>query len=177
VNKIIIFLFLLSVFIISFLPVKDTDFGWHYRCGKEFLTKGKLCTKNDFSYFLPNYQSANPHLLYNILIAKIYDRFGFNGLSFLYGLMMALSGLIFIALSPSLLWIQIISFSLIFFLSYNVLGLGLRSQMVSYLFWLSCCPSSKKFTIFLYQFFLCHCERKRCNLKRDCHAPPQRGSQ
>ncbi|PJC82679.1 hypothetical protein CO006_02370 [Candidatus Roizmanbacteria bacterium CG_4_8_14_3_um_filter_35_14] len=134
-KKIIVILFLISIFFLSFLPVKDTDFGWHYRCGREFFTKKNLCLKNTFSYFLPNYQSANPHFLYDIGLALVYDHFGFNGLSVLYSLLMLAAAYLFIYFT-SFSWLGIISFYLLFFLSLTVFGLGLRSQITSYLFFL-----------------------------------------
>lgn len=135
-SKIVVVLFLFSVFFISFLPVKDTDFGWHYRCGKEFFQNKDICLKNNFSYFLPRYQSANPHLLYDLLIAFLFDRFGFNGLSVFYSSLLSLSALIFINLTAPSLFLKIVVFYLMFFLSYSVFGLGLRSQIISYLFFL-----------------------------------------
>lgn len=137
VNKILIGVFLLSVFVISFLPVKDTDFGWHYRCGNQFLTQKKLCIINEFSYFLPNYKSAYPSLFYDVSLAFIFDRFGFVGVSIFGALIFTLSALIFINLVNTPLWLAIISFFLSFLLSFNTFNLGLRSQILSYLFFLT----------------------------------------
>lgn len=134
-KKIVVILFLISVFLLGFLPIKDTDFGWHYRCGKEFLTSGSLCIKNNFSYFLPNYQSYYTGHLYDIILAFIYDHFGFNGLSVLYSTLILTAAYLFISLT-SWSWLTTIFFYLVFFLSSNVFSLGLRSQISSYLFFL-----------------------------------------
>lgn len=134
-KKIIIILFLISVFFFSFLPIKDPDFGWHYRCGQGLLTKKNLCLKNTFSYFLPDYQSANPHFLYDITLAFVYNHFGFNGLSISYSLLMLLMAYLFVNLT-SFSYLGTVSFYLLFFLSWTVFGLGLRSQIVSYIFFL-----------------------------------------
>jgi hypothetical protein len=134
-KKIVVILFLISVFLISFLPAKDTDFGWHYRCGQEFFTKKNLCLNNTFSYFLSDYQSANPHFLYDIALSFIYDHFGFNGLSVFYSTLILTAAYLFISLT-SWSWLTTIFFYLVFFLSSNVFSLGLRSQITSYIFFL-----------------------------------------
>jgi hypothetical protein len=142
-NKILIFLFLLSVFLTSFLPVKDTDFGWHYRCGEEFINSGKLCLENNYSYFLPKYQAYNPSFLYDIGLAFVYDHFGFLGISIAGGIVMVLAAYIFLNLSRVNLWQKFAAFYLIYFLSSTVFAYGLRSQSITYLF-------------FLLSFFLIH---------------------
>jgi hypothetical protein len=134
VKKIIVILFLLSVFFISFLPVKDTDFGWHYRCGQQFLTTGKFCLKNEFSYFLPNYQAYNPSFLYDITLAAIYNHFGFVGIGLLGAVILTLCAFFIFQLFSGPTWLRIIAFYLIFWLSYSTFGLGIRSQTVSFLF-------------------------------------------
>lgn len=159
-NKTIVFIFLISVFFLTFLPIKDTDFGWHYRCGKNFWERKSLCTKNEFSYFLPDYQSANPHLIYDVILSSIYDHFGFNGLSLLSSLLMVLAGALFLCLTAGLLWIKIIGFLMIIFLSNAVFGLGLRSQIISYIFFLIALlllkksQDSKKYLLLLPGLFL-----------------------
>lgn len=133
-NKLTMFLFLLLVFVLSFLPVKDTDFGWHYRCGNEFLTKGTLCTSNTFSYYLPNYQSANPHLLYDILLAFVYNHGGFVAVSIVGAFVITVCAYLFSKLINQALWIKILAFVSVFYLSSSVFGLGLRSQTITYFF-------------------------------------------
>lgn len=133
---IIVILFLISIFIIGFLPVKDTDFGWHYRCGKQFITEKKPCLTNEFSYFLPDYKSAYPSFFYDVPLAFIYDRFGFIGISVLGSLIFSLSALVFINLFSAPLWLAIAGCFLTFLLSFNTFSLGLRSQILSYLFFL-----------------------------------------
>ncbi len=129
-NKLLVILFLFSVFLINFLPVKDTDFGWHYRCGKE------NCTKNHFSYFLPDYPAANPSFLYDKTLAFIYDRFGFVGVSVFGGLIMTLAAYFFLLITDNESSITFLFFCLVLFLSWPVFNLGLRSQIITYLFFL-----------------------------------------
>jgi len=135
-NKLLVFLFLLSVFLLSFLPVKDTDFGWHYRCGHDFLESGKLCLENNYAYFLPDYQSHNPSFLYDFFLAFVYDRSGFFGVSIAGAIAITLAAFIFLNLSEADLWQKFIAFYLIYFLSSAVFAYGLRSQIVTYLFFL-----------------------------------------
>jgi len=135
-KKTVIFLFFISIFLLSFFPVKDTDFGWHYRCGKEFLTFSNLCLKNNFSYFLFDYKSYYPGHFYDIFLTFIYDRFGFIGLSLIGSIIFTLVAFIWLKLLKTDLWIKITSFYGIFFLSANVFSLGFRSQLITYLFFL-----------------------------------------
>jgi len=135
-NRLTIFLFLLSVFVLGFLPVKDTDFGWHYRCGNQFLTSGKLCLTNEFSYFLPDYKAYYSGHLYDIFLAFIYNHGGFVAISIIGGLIFAFSALLFLRLTQTDLPIKIIGFFIIFFLSFHVFSLGLRPQIFSYLFFI-----------------------------------------
>ncbi len=130
----ILLIFLSSVFFLSFLPVKDTDFGWHYKCGEMLLKHGELCLKNDFSYFLPDYKSFYPSFLYDTSLAFVFDRFGFIGVSFLGSLVFSICAFILIKLLSGFLWVKMIAIYLIFFLSYSIFGLGLRSQIITYLF-------------------------------------------
>lgn len=130
----VVALFLISTFLLGYLPVKDTDFGWHYRCGREFLTSGNLCLQNNFSYLLPNYKSFYSSLLYDISLATIYDRFGFIGLSFIGAILFALSAFFVFHLLPGLLVLRMAAFYVIFLFSTVVFNLGLRSQIITYLF-------------------------------------------
>jgi hypothetical protein len=132
-KKLIAVLFLISVFLLNFLPVRDTDFGWHYRCGKEFLTSGSLCIKNNFSYFLPNYQAYYTGHLYDIIVAFIYDHWGFLGISFVGAVVFTLAALIFIKLINNKKISSVLYF-ICFILSYSILDLGLRPQIITYLF-------------------------------------------
>lgn len=127
---------MISAFVLGFLPVKDTDLGWHYRCGQEFWEQGILCIQNRFSYFLPNYQSYNPHFLYNIILALIYDHFGFIGVSVVGALLFSLLGYLFIKLLPPKLplWLNALGFYTVFILSGTTLTLGFRSQIVTLVF-------------------------------------------
>lgn len=136
VKKIVLVLFLLTVLCLGFLPVKDTDFGWHYRCGNQFLETGNLCLSNTFSYFLPNYKAYYSGHLYDIALALVYNHGGFLLVSIIGAVIFSLSALVFFLLIRSESWISISAFFIVFFLSYPIFNLGLRPQIVSYLFFL-----------------------------------------
>ncbi len=118
------------------MPMRDPDFGWHYRCGNQIFTRHKLCLTNDFSYFLPNYKAYYPSFVYDATLALVYNAAGFVGISFLSGLIFALSALFFVKIIQRPVWIAALAFYLIFYLSETVFGLGFRPQVVSYLFFL-----------------------------------------
>lgn len=132
-KKIFTTLFFVSVFLLGFFPVKDTDFGWHYRCGKEFLTSGSLCIKNNFSYFLPGYQAYYTGHLYDITVSFVYDHWGFLGISFVGSIVFALAALIFIKLINNIK-LGFVTYFIFFALSYSIFGLGFRPQIITYLF-------------------------------------------
>lgn len=133
-QKILIILFLLTVFFLAFLPVRDTDFGWHYRCGKELITQGKLCISNDYSYYLPAYKAYYPSFIFDALNAFVYDRAGFIGVSAIGSLVIVLAGLLFVSISRCVLIMRMAMFMVVYILSAVVFNLGLRSQIFSYTF-------------------------------------------
>ena len=132
-KKVLTILFFVLVFLLGFFPVYDTDFGWHYRCGKEFLASGSLCIKNNFSYFLPNYQAYYTGHLYDIIIAFVYDHWGFLGISFVGAIVFTLTALIFIKLINNIK-LGFTTYFISFILSYSILSLGFRPQIITYLF-------------------------------------------
>ncbi len=155
-KKVLPIIFLFSVFVYGFLPVKDTDFGWHYRCGNEFLTHGSLCIKNTFSYYLPNYVSNNPSFIYDIVLAFVFNHFGFSGVSFLGSIITTIIAFVFLKLTKGNLILKIIAFYCIFILSDLVFNLGLRSQIVTFFYFLLTiwflqlsCQRSFKFLFFI----------------------------
>ncbi|MEK7177774.1 MAG: hypothetical protein AAB705_03035 [Patescibacteria group bacterium] len=132
-KKITILLFLVFIFLIGFFPVRDTDFGWHYRCGKEFFTSGSLCINNHFSYFLPNYQAYYSGHLSDIITSFIYDHWGFLGISFLGSIIFSLAALIFIRLINNVK-LGLVTYLISFILPYYIFNLGFRPQIITYLF-------------------------------------------
>lgn len=127
-------LLIFNLLLVFFLPIKDTDFGWHYRCGEEFLKSGRFCLYNEFSYYLPNYQWAYSSFLYDISLALIFDAFGFLGVSIFGSLFFTIIFLILFKLFQADCWVKITALIMIFFLSQNVFSLGYRSQILGLLF-------------------------------------------
>lgn len=128
---VVLTIFLLLYF---FLPVKDTDFGWHYRCGKEFLESGKLCLTNEYSYFLPGFRSYLPYFLYDISLAFTFDRWGFVGVSLLGSLVFTSAFLLLFAIVKTPLWLGSLSLVLVALVEKTVFPLGYRSQILGLLF-------------------------------------------
>ncbi|MCL4374838.1 hypothetical protein M1523_03170 [Patescibacteria group bacterium] len=134
-KRLILLLSVVTVFLLTFLPNLDTDFGWHYRCGKLLLQRQGSCTTNRFSYFLGDYRANNPSFIYDAVTAFTYDRFGFTGLSVINALVFsAVFLLLTTILAPIGAEIILAGLAIILFLSSGVLDLGLRSQLFSYLF-------------------------------------------
>lgn len=127
-------LFFFLIFIIFLLPTTDPDFGWQFRCGQEFLTKGEICAKNAFSVLLPNYKSAYPILVYPTILALVFERFGFWGLSVLNTLVITTTyAFLFYAIKNNNFQKMVFILASIP-LSWVVFSLGLRSQLFSILF-------------------------------------------
>lgn len=127
-NRIVIILFMLTLGLLFFLPPRDPDFGWHYRCGKELRT-GKPCTSNTFSYYLKDYHAYYTSFVYDTFVSYFYDKFGFIGIS-VVGSLVLMTGAFFIS--------QLIMLPLLFplligayYLSQTAFSLGLRPQVVS----------------------------------------------
>ena len=132
----IIVLFFFSIFLLTYLPVIDTDFGWHYQCGKEMFTLGKLCTKNTFTYYLSDYQWANSNFLYDLLTFGIFDQTGFLGIAVLGSLVFVLIALMLWFLFKGSTLVKMIFIYLLFLLpSWSIISLGFRSQIASLLFY------------------------------------------
>lgn len=153
-NRVLLILCLLCLLIVGFLPVIDTDFGWHYRCGlprnpehtlgsfwlrgKQIITGNTPCLNNTFSYYLSNYQAYYSSFLSDLSIATIYDFGGkFIGLSLFGSLLFVISAIFFIFTFPQIsIFISTFAFILIFWLSSGVLDLGIRAQNFTFTFFI-----------------------------------------
>lgn len=131
-KKSILFIFFLTVFIAGFFPVRDTDFGWHYRCGNEFISDGKLCTGNSFSYFLPHYQAYYTGHVYDIALAALYNTGGFLLIALAGALLLVFSAALVLYLFSASLQYAFFAYAAIFLASYPVFRLGLRPQIISF---------------------------------------------
>lgn len=126
----------LTIFSINFIPIKDPDFGWHYRCGQNLL-QGQPCISNSFSYYLATYKSYYASFLFDATTAVIYNFFGLNGLSFLHAAVITGVFYIFHKLTKQDIIISAIAFLVAEILSWSSLDLGWRSQILTYLMVLS----------------------------------------
>ncbi|MDP4010618.1 MAG: hypothetical protein Q8P72_00135 [Candidatus Roizmanbacteria bacterium] len=124
-------LVLATIFFLNFLPVKDPDFGWHYRCGYELL-QGHPCLSNTFTYFLADYQAFYPSFIYDALTAIVFNSVGFIGLSVVHALMMTGAFYLFYKLSKQNILFAGVLFLTVTFLSGGTLGLGWRPQIVTF---------------------------------------------
>lgn len=134
-KKILTILFCLSALIFGFQATKDTDFGWHYRCGKELLA-GHPCLENHYSYFLPDYQAYYPSFVYDTVLAINYDHFGFTGLSILNSLVLVCCVILLYQLIKGPLWLRVALPLLVLLTPGPSIALGLRPQVFTFLFFL-----------------------------------------
>ena len=134
-KKTAIVLLCLTALIFGFQAAKDTDFGWHFRCGKELLA-GRPCMENNYSYFLPDYKAYYPGFVYDTLLAINYDHFGFTGLSLINSLILLLSVVSLYRLLKGPFWLKVILPLLVLLTPGPSIAIGLRPQVVSFLFFL-----------------------------------------
>lgn len=123
-------LFIALIFAWFFLPIKDTDFGWHLRCGQEWLNSGRFCFQNRYSYFLPDYFWGYSTWLYDILIALLFKTFGMAGMALGLGLLMALLAGLFLS-TFSAGRTALFSFLIFIAFGYSTIRIGFRPQVVS----------------------------------------------
>ena len=114
-------------------PMQDVDLGWHLRYGQYFWQTGQVLKQNSFSYWLPDYVWPNHSWGYDVLIYPLYARTGLTGLAWLAALIAGLGWwLIWHRQTTAVkLWGWLISWWLSFFL----LGQGLKSQLLSWFVW------------------------------------------
>src|SRR3989338_952233 len=93
-SRLLFIVFILTIFVIFFIPQSDVDFGWHYKCG-QLLFAGNPCVNNTFTYYLANYKWAYPSFLFDGLLYLTYNLAGFVGTSFVYSLVMSVFAFVF----------------------------------------------------------------------------------
>lgn len=127
----LIFLLFFSLFL---LPMKDTDFGWHLRCGQEIFENGRLCQTNHFTTLLDGYHWYSPAQGYQILLFLTFKYFGFAGIAFLYALT---AGAVFTFFIKSLgrgpVISTVVTLTGVWF-AWSTLNIGFRSQILSVYF-------------------------------------------
>src|SRR3989344_4884938 len=88
-----VLLFLLSFAILTRFNI-DPDFGWHMAYGEVFLAGGEIIRGDPFSFTMPGYAWGNSYFLYQIIVAYIFNNFGYWFLAVLFGLVASISVLI-----------------------------------------------------------------------------------
>ena len=126
-------LFILTVFVIFFIPQSDVDFGWHYKCG-ELLLSANGCIDNTFTYYLADYKWAYPSFLFDGLLFLTYNAFGFVGTSFISSILMSFFAFVLYKTSKLSKTVFIFFFFLATFFSLGVLKFGLRPQIFTLIF-------------------------------------------
>ncbi len=122
------------VLLASVYPQADRDQGWHYRYGEYFLTTGKLLREDIFSWTLPGYKWANHSWAYDALFYVWTNVLGYAGLSILAAVVSALT-FYFVATAFRLsLWKKGILAAFFLLMNEIVIGSGMRSQIISLLF-------------------------------------------
>jgi hypothetical protein len=128
-----LYILLVVAFFLGFLPISDTDFGWHYRCGLDLINNGNLCDFNEYSYYLPKYFFAYPSWLFDSSMAIVFNKFGFVGLSLLGALLF--TAIIYILIKDIHSNLAKILAGVIFFIgSLTIIQIGYRPQIWSVLF-------------------------------------------
>lgn len=124
----------LIIFLSSIFPYGDKDWGWHYKYGEYFFTNGKILLRDSSSWTMPNFAWTNHSWIYDLLLYVLNNSMGFIGLAIMGGLINLLSFYFIISNHKLVYWKKmIIGF---FFLLIGEVGImyGLRSQVISNLF-------------------------------------------
>jgi len=132
-SRVLFILFLISVFVIFFIPQTDVDFGWHYKCG-QMLLSGNPCIENNFTYYLADYKWANPTFLYDGLLYITYNFSGFVGTSILFSALITFFAYVLYKSTKLNKTVFVLFFLASTYFSWNVFGFGLRSQILTLIF-------------------------------------------
>lgn len=133
-SRIVSVLELLFIFLLFFLPLADTDLGWHLRMGEYIFEHGDIMRNNEFTYFLPDYSWQHSYSLYQLLVYVIYKATGLTGLSFIYATIMVLCFWLYQKLNSKCPDLSFYSFLIIVFLSWFIFILGFRAQILTFVF-------------------------------------------
>src|SRR3989338_9315109 len=115
----------------------DPDFGWSLRLG-EFIFKNGIPKTDPFSYTMPSYPYVDYEWLIHLGMIKIYSLFGYTGLALIFTVI-AISAILISIRGTDIKFIplQILFASAVLF-SY----FGIRSQVITWLFFAIVCKIS-----------------------------------
>lgn len=133
-EKIYSFFVYLIVFLFSVFPYGDKDAGWHYKYGEYFFQHGRILTTDIFSWTLPGYQWINHSWLYDPIFYLLKNSFGYVGLSLVGAFINLLTFYFIIANFKLSYWKKAILGFFFILLGETAMLEGLRSQVVSALF-------------------------------------------
>ncbi|KPJ70355.1 hypothetical protein AMJ51_02115 [Microgenomates bacterium DG_75] len=132
-QRLILVFLLIGLFFLFFLPPDDPDLGWQLRYGQQIWQQREIPRHNQLSVFLEDYYWSDARALYQLPLFLFYQFLDLFGLSLFNSLLMVASIFIFLSLSGQK-ELKIISLPLIIFLSWVVLGFGIRNQLLSFFF-------------------------------------------
>jgi len=133
-EKIYSFFVYLIVFLSSVFPAGDKDWGWHYKYGEYFLKNGKILTSDIFSWTMQGYQWINHSWAYDPLLYILTNLTGYVGLALIGALINLLTFYFLIANFKLDYWKKAILAVPFILISEVGIMFGLRSQVVSTLF-------------------------------------------
>jgi len=133
-EKIYSFFIYLTIFLFSVYPASDLDAGWHYKYGEYFFKHGKILTTDIFSWTMYGFQWINHSWAYDLFFYLLQNSLGLVGLSLIGAFIILLTFYFIIANFNLSFWKK--AFLGVFFvlLSESAILEGLRSQVVSALF-------------------------------------------
>jgi len=124
----------LILFLYSIFPYSDKDWGWHYRYGEYLLTQGKILTQDIFTWTMQGMKWANPSWLYDPLLYLLTKTVGYVGLSIIGALVFVSTFYILISNFKLSYWKKAILAFFFILIAQVAIGEGLRSQVLSLLF-------------------------------------------
>jgi hypothetical protein len=133
-EKIYSFFIYLIVFLSSIFPAADKDAGWHYKYGEYFFLHGKILTQDIFSWTMSGYAWVNHSWLYDLIFYTLSKNSGLIGLSIVGGLINFLAFYFIVFNFRLSYWKKAILGFFFILLGETGIMFGLRSQVVSLLF-------------------------------------------
>jgi len=122
----------LMVFFI--LPAIDTDMGWHLRYGEHIVQKHSIIRQNITGFFMPEFNWIHAYSLYQLIVYLLFSNLGFWAITIAGSLIITACFLPLIFSQKVRLNLIVLSLPFLIFISQPVVGLGLRSQIISWLF-------------------------------------------
>jgi hypothetical protein len=127
-------LLFLTLFFLFLIPTRDTDFGWHYRCGQELVTLEKFCGENHFTYLLDGFKWRSPSQGYDLLLYFLYKDLGFPGITIFYAASAAIVFTFFVKTLRGSQPTNVLMIVAGLWFSWSVFDIGFRSQILSIYF-------------------------------------------